>query len=112
MRHPGNAPGSPAWHAGILLLNQCRMDWYGLMVMLHRLLFVRQARYYYAKPAESGASDRVGCLHHPLYKSGAIVRHAGMLVKLDTPPGIAPGAFALQATRFTSSVRGSWACHS
>ena len=51
VRHPGNAPGSPAWHTGILLLNQYRKDWYGLMVMLHRLLFVRQARYYYAKPA-------------------------------------------------------------
>jgi len=54
----------------------------------------------------SGASDRAGYLHDPLYKSGAIVRHAGMLVKLDAPPGIAPGTFALQATRFTSSVRG------
>ena len=24
VRHPGNAPGSPTWHTGILLLDQCR----------------------------------------------------------------------------------------
>ena len=31
------------------------LDWYGLMVMLHRLLCVRQTCFYYTKPAESGA---------------------------------------------------------
>ena len=28
----------------------------------------------------NGASDRIGDLHDPLYKSGAIVRHAGMRI--------------------------------
>ncbi len=37
-----------------------------------------------------GASDRVDYPHAPLYKSGAIVRHAGVW-KVDAPPGIAPG---------------------
>ena len=48
VRHPGTAPGSQAWHARILLLDQCRFweRWLGLGVMLPRRLFVREEFYF------------------------------------------------------------------
>ena len=48
VRHPGTAPGFRAWHAHVLLLDQCRgkENWLGLGVLRPRLLFVREVFYF------------------------------------------------------------------
>ena len=133
MRHPGNAPGSPAWHTGILLLNQCRKklvraDGYAppLPVCKTGALRLRQARKNWcprqdlhphmirvldAAPLLVGPRGRWGQRQDCLPASSALQERRDCpprwhVEKLDTPPGIAPGATALQAAQVTSSVRG------
>lgn len=46
VRHPGDAPGSPAWRAGVLLLNQCRVGkWTSLRGSHPPILVLQTSRF-------------------------------------------------------------------
>ena len=79
VRADGYAPPPPVCKTGTLLLRQARMGPDGPVESPRSNVECLNLR-----PStlnlrlETGASDRVGYPHDPLYKSGAIVRHAGI----------------------------------
>ena len=55
--------------------------------------------------AKTGASDRVGYLHDPLYKSGTILRHAGIEEKEEVPRVLPSfSVFSIQYSVFSIQI--------